>query len=79
MDLSPDEELAWVPRELWRGAEPSLDVALHFSRPTQLGWGGWGFQGLRLGHLGGWGFGGLGVWGFGSRDRFASKQGTPSK
>ncbi|CAK0849803.1 unnamed protein product [Prorocentrum cordatum] len=31
LDLSPDEELGGLARELWHGAEPSLDVSLCFS------------------------------------------------
>mmetsp|Transcript_66188 Transcript_66188/g.147112 ORF Transcript_66188/g.147112 Transcript_66188/m.147112 type:complete len:530 (+) Transcript_66188:32-1621(+) len=31
LDLAPDEELSTLPREVWRGAEPSLDVCLNFS------------------------------------------------
>eukprot|EP00931_Biecheleriopsis_adriatica_P000402 TRINITY_DN100427_c0_g1_i1.p1 TRINITY_DN100427_c0_g1~~TRINITY_DN100427_c0_g1_i1.p1 ORF type:complete len:568 (-),score=131.97 TRINITY_DN100427_c0_g1_i1:70-1719(-) len=36
-DLSPDEELATTPRNLWRTAEPSLDVCLSFSRDLAAG------------------------------------------
>eukprot|EP00930_Biecheleria_cincta_P022815 TRINITY_DN16590_c0_g1_i1.p1 TRINITY_DN16590_c0_g1~~TRINITY_DN16590_c0_g1_i1.p1 ORF type:complete len:419 (+),score=77.59 TRINITY_DN16590_c0_g1_i1:441-1697(+) len=32
MDLSPEDELPPTPRELWRSAEPSLDVCINFSR-----------------------------------------------
>ncbi|CAK9043030.1 Type 3 secretion system ATPase (T3SS ATPase) [Durusdinium trenchii] len=31
LDVSPEDDLALVPRELWRSAEPSLDVCLKFS------------------------------------------------
>mmetsp|Transcript_87110 Transcript_87110/g.154148 ORF Transcript_87110/g.154148 Transcript_87110/m.154148 type:complete len:546 (-) Transcript_87110:131-1768(-) len=32
MDLSPEDELATTPRDLWRSAEQSLDVCLNFRR-----------------------------------------------
>lgn len=30
LDLAPADELATVPRDLWRSAEPSLDICLNF-------------------------------------------------
>ena len=32
LDLSPEHDLATVPRELWRSAEPSLDICVPFSQ-----------------------------------------------
>ena len=30
LDLSPTDELAMVPRDLWRSVEPSLDICVNF-------------------------------------------------